>query len=105
MWFSTGVPVPGPQQAAGLGRLAGGILDRLRLVEHDVVELRLAEIDDVAAERAVGRDHDVLIRQAVAGVLAAVSRVVEHPQARGEPPRLLDPVEHEALGDDHQRWP
>ena len=44
-----GQTMAGPQEAAGLGRLAGGILDRLRLVEHHVVELDLAVVDDVAA--------------------------------------------------------
>ena len=43
--------VPAAEQAGGLGRLAVGVLDRLRLVEDDVVELDLARSSAMSVRR------------------------------------------------------
>ncbi len=93
----------GAEQPAGLRRLAGCILDRLGLVEDHVVELGLAVGHDVAAERAVGRDHDVPVSERARLVGPRRARVVGDPQVRREPAGLVHPVEDEAAGHDHER--
>ena len=90
------------QQPAGLGGLAAGILDRLCLVEDDVVELDVAVPHDVAAERAVGGEHDIGIGKRHRALSPLVAGVVDDAEGRAELGRLLDPVEHEALGDDDE---
>ena len=97
-----GEAVVGVDLLDGDGDLGGGVLDELGLVEDDVVELGLPVADDVAAQRAVGGEDDVVIRQGRRFFDAGVAGVVEHPQRRGELACLLDPVEHQALGHDHQ---
>ena len=44
-----GQAMPAAQEPGGLGRLALGVLDRLGLVEHDVVELEVGQLGDVGA--------------------------------------------------------
>jgi len=97
--------MPCLEQPARLRPLAGGILDRLCLVENHVVEVRLAELEDVAPQRPVGGDHHVVGAE-VADHLAPVrAGVIGHLQGRCEPPGLVDPVEDQALGDDHEAGP
>ena len=96
-------PMPRPEEPAGLGRLAGGVFDRLRLVEHHVIKLGLTVGEDVAPQRAVGRDHDVPVGERAGLVHPRGAGVVYHPEARCELPRLLDPVEDETAGHDHKR--
>jgi hypothetical protein len=94
--------MPCLEQPAGLRRLAGRILDRLCLVEHHVVVFAFAVLQHVAAQRAVGREDHIMLDDRSLLVAACAAGVVEHTQPRGEPSRLLDPVEHQALGHDHQ---
>ena len=56
-----GQPESRAQDASRFGRNACGVLDRLRLVEHDVVERHLGEVGSVAAQRPVGRQHQVVV--------------------------------------------
>ena len=56
--------VVGPEQARGLGGLRAVVLDGLRLVEDGVAEIHLRELDGVAAERAVGGEDQVVVREA-----------------------------------------
>ncbi len=49
----------GAQQPARLGRGGAGVLDCLRFVEDGVVEGDLGELARVAAQRAIGGDHDI----------------------------------------------
>ncbi len=56
-----------PEQAHGLGRLGAGILDGLRLIEHDVIELHVLQSQGVAAQRAVGGQDKVVSIQVFTG--------------------------------------
>ena len=45
----------------GFGGLRIGVLDRLRFVEHHVMELMFEKLFDIAAHEAVARDDHVMI--------------------------------------------
>ena len=79
------------------------VLDRLRLVEDHVVERDLLEVTDVAPQRAVGGQDDVVLGDAVADVTPAAAGVVEHAQRRREARRFLLPVEHQRPRHDDER--
>ena len=89
----------------GAGLSGGGVLDRLRLVEHDVVELRLPVGDDVTPQRAVGCEDEIVLGQRRRLADPRIAGVVEHPQRGRELAGLLHPVEDEALGHDDERGP
>ena len=89
-WFSIGVPLIASrclprEQPGGLGGLAVGVLDRLRFVENDVVELDLGQLGDVGAEGAVGGDDQVVVGERLAEGVAAGAGVVENAEPGGEP--------------------
>ena len=100
-----GQAVPAAQEPGGLGRLALGVLDRLGLVEHDVVELEVGELGDVGAQGAVGGDDQVVLGEPLAEGMAARSGVVEHLEPGRELGGLLDPVENQRAGHDGQARP
>ena len=94
------------EQPGGLGGLAVGVLDRLRLVEDQVVELDLAQHRHVPAQRAVGgEDHVPAGERVPLHVLhtAADAGMIEDAQRGGEPRRLGEPVEDQGARDDEQR--
>ena len=95
-------PVASAQQTRGFGRFGAGVLDGLRFVEHHVIELDVLELRGVAAQRAVGGQHHIVIGEAMH--IARQAGMIEHPQLRSEAGRLLLPVEHQRFGDHHQRW-
>ena len=109
-WFSTGVPLSASRWSACSSRAAlavsvVGVLDRLRLVEDAGVEPELGERRRVAAERAVGGQDEVVVLERGPGPVARRCRCGRAPSARGEPGRLLLPVEHQRLRHDHQGRP
>ena len=89
------------QQPRRLRRFGVRVLDRLRLVEDDVVRLDLAQEGGVLPQHAVGRDQEVDAREPVSqggrarGALGA--DVGEDAQLRGEARRLLLPVPDQRL--------
>ena len=85
--------MPCSEQACGLRRLAVGVLDRLRLVEHHVVKLKVGQLGDIGAERAVGSDDQVVFGELLAKRVAARAGVVKHLEPGRELGSLLDPVE------------
>jgi hypothetical protein len=89
--------VPSAEQPGGLGRLAVGVLDRLRLVQDHVVELGLAQRPYIPSERAVGREHHVPSGEGIALADAADAGMVEHAQLWSEALRLGQPVEDQRL--------
>ena len=93
------------QQARRLGGLGARVLDGLRLVEDHVVEAHVLQERRVAAQRAVGRQHEVVVLEVLPGADAPGARVIEHPQLGREPRRLLPPVEHERPRHHDERRP
>jgi hypothetical protein len=49
------------QQAHRFGRGGGGVLDGLRLIQHDVVEFHFRELGGVAQHGAVGGQHQIVL--------------------------------------------
>ncbi len=89
------------QQARRLRRCGRRVLDGLRLVEDDVVELVLDQSRRVAPERAVGRQHQVVVGQP--GGVARLAGVIEDAQPGREARRLVGPVEDERSRHDRHR--
>src|ERR1700693_431760 len=92
----------GGEEPLRLGRLRAGVLDRLGLVENRVIELDVLEDEDVAAQRAVGRQDDGVGAEEPGAApprapRAGRARVIEDLQSRREAGRLLLPVEDERL--------
>ncbi len=97
-------PVLCLEQARGLGGARRLVLDRLRLVEHRVVEVDRRELGDVAAEDPVGGEDEVDVLEMLAGLEAIDAGVIEDAQPRGEARGLALPVEDErARRDDDRR--
>ncbi len=97
-------PVAAAQQTGGLGGQAVRVLDRLRLVQDEVVEFHFAQRRHVIPEGAVGGQHEVAAGKGIAFPDAAAgARVVEHAQARREAGRLGEPVEHQRTRHHYQR--
>ena len=99
-------PVSRAQGPGGARGLAVGVLDRLRLVEHGVVEVLLDELLAVDAQERVGGHHDVgvaEVREQPATLLAL--DVAEHDdlQVGREPGGLLFPVGDNRRRRDDQR--
>jgi len=95
--------VAGAEQARGLGGLALGVLDRLGLVEHGIVERGLAELLDIATHQAIGRDDQVVVVESAVVLVAVGPGIGQHAQLGGELLRLIDPVKHDAAWHDDDR--
>ena len=96
-----GQPVLGLEQGDGLGRLRGDILDVLRLVEDDVVELVLEQLLDVVAHQGVCGEHQLALECLVQVALRAI--IDGERQLWGKPLQLVLPVEQQAAGHHQQR--
>ena len=92
----------GVEQPTGLGDLTGGVLDRLRLVEHDQVPLDLAELEHVATQQCVVRDEHVELGEVFQDSRSIGTGVGHRPQLGREPRGLVEPVEDQAGRRDHQ---
>ena len=93
------------QAAHGAAALGGGVLHRLRLVQHGAVPPHLGQRLDVVLGHAVGGHEEVerawIREQGGAGGRRA--DVLPHVQRGRETPRLVHPVRHHRGGRDHQR--
>ena len=89
-------PVPRRQRRHRAGRLAVGVLDRLRLVQHDHVPGQPFQEIDVARHHAIGGDDDVGAVDVGQLAVAVDAMQHHHPQMRGEAFRFRHPVGHEA---------
>ena len=65
-----------------------GVLDGLGLVEDAIIELGILEQQHVAAQRAVGGEDEVVVREVLAGLAAIQAGVVEDAQLRARSGRL-----------------
>ena len=89
------------QQPRRLRRGGRRVLDRLRLVEDDVVELVLRQPRRISAQRAVGRQQDVEVFDLRRS--SRVAGVIQDLQLRRETACLLDPVVDERSRHDRDR--
>ncbi len=48
------------QEPGGLGRLAGGILDRLRFVQDDIIKSKILEHRRIVAKRSIRREDQIV---------------------------------------------
>ncbi len=108
--FSTGVPLSASrcssaQQARGLRCCRVRVLDRLRFIEDDVVEVDAGQFRGVAPQRAVGDQHEIALPDLVHAIASPGSREVEQAQPRRETGSLLLPVEQHRPWHDDQRRP
>src|SRR5437868_15204813 len=83
------------QKAYCLRGFSVGILDRLGLIEDDVIKFEILESKNIPAQRAIGGENHVASREVAAS--AGQAGVIQNPQLRREALRLLLPVEHQRL--------
>ncbi|MNM56734.1 hypothetical protein D3C81_679110 [compost metagenome] len=83
------------QQARALRRLAARILDVVRFVEDDQVEIMLAQGFLVARQQGVGGQHQVALIDLVELLRAVLALQQQHFQAGRELGRLVLPVAHQ----------
>ena len=95
-------PAAAAQGAQRLGGLRAAVLQVLRLVGQDEVELHRLEQDLIARERAVGSDDEVVRPEILPGQPAG-AMVDEDPQVRREARRLAPPVFHQRGRADDER--
>src|SRR5439155_16015726 len=91
------------KQARGLGRDRARVLDRLCLVEDQVVEMQVLEKGGVAPQGAVRGENEVVLVEAPVDLRASGACVVEHAQLRSETRGLLLPVENQRARRDDKR--
>ena len=89
------------QRTQRLRRLRAAVFQMLRFVGEDEVELHGAEKIGVARERAVGGEHEVMVRE-VGGREPGFAVVNEHPQPGRETGGLSSPILDERGGHDHE---
>ncbi|MNS87783.1 hypothetical protein D3C72_1217380 [compost metagenome] len=90
------------QQARALRRLAARILDVVRFVEDDQVEIVLAQSFLVARQQGVGRQHQVALIDLVELLGAVLALQQQHFQGRCKLGRLVLPVAHQTRRCNHQ---
>src|SRR5262244_811529 len=83
------------QKACCLRGFSVGILDRLGLVEDDVIKFEILKRKDIPAQRTIGGENYVTSREVVA--VAGHAGVIQNPQLRCEALRLLLPVKHQGF--------
>src|SRR5262245_8260810 len=88
------------QQSRGLRRGRVRVLDRLRLVENDVIEPRVLKQNRVSSQRAVGgQDQIVIVEMLKVLFLSCLAGVFEHAQTRSKSRSLLLPVKDQRFRD------
>jgi hypothetical protein len=97
--------VPRAKKAGRLCGLARRILDRLCLVEDDVVEFDVGEEVRFPAQERIGGEYDVVLREVIGGANPVGRGMVEHAQFGSEARRLGLPIENDRARDDDERWP
>lgn len=93
------------QHTGGFGDLRAGVFDGLGFVEHDVIELDVFQDQHIAAERAVGRQNQMVLLEFGPQLGPFEPGVLEDFHVRRELLGFLLPVEQQRLGDDDQRRP
>ncbi len=98
-------PLRRAQPASGAEALAGGVLEPLRLVEHQQTPFDLRQRFDIAQQQGIARDHEVELRQVGQRRAAIAAREHLHAQARQQARRLRRPVRGHRGWAHHQRRP
>ena len=96
------------QQSGCFCCLALRILDRLGLIQDDIIEFGFAKFGCVSAQRAISGENQVercvLVLLRISQTLIAVGTgVVQHTQVRREPLGFVDPIEDQTLGYHYER--
>ena len=97
--------MPAAQQPRRLRRGSRGVLDRLRFVENDIVELELPKGGDVSPQRAIRRDDEILIVQLETSASTVKTGVIEDAQLWCEALRFLLPVKDKRSRHHDERRP
>ena len=99
-------PVARVEPAGERGRLAGRVLDRLRLVEHDEVPGAGSRRLGVARQQRVGRQHQIGIGDLRRSAAARSAPCSDSTRSSGREARGLGaPVRHHAGRADHEARP
>ena len=93
------------QQPRGLRRCSRRVLDRLRLVQDHVIELRAAQRRHIAPHRAVCREHEVELVERREHIVAARPVILGHSERGRESLGLALPVEQQRSRRHNQRGP
>src|SRR4029434_5281423 len=91
------------EQTSGFGVESPGILNRLSFVENAVVETQILELQRIASQRAVCRQHDVVLVEMIAGFDAPSSGGSENSQFGRKLTCLCVPVKDQRSWHNHQR--
>ena len=88
----------------GFGHLRPGILDELRLVEHNSTEGKFGQLAEVTAKDRVIRDHDVVVGDSLSKVVTRLATLQnQHLHIGSEPFRFTTPVVQNRSGANYQR--
>ena len=91
------------EQSRGASHLRGCVLNRLRLIQDDVVELRIFQLDNIASQRAVGCEDDVVLMKFVPQLRPFQPGILKNFELRRKLGRFLLPVKHQRLGNHDER--
>src|ERR1051325_5984752 len=91
------------QETRGLGRQRAGILDGLSFIENAVIENLVFEVQGVSSQRAVGREHEIVVFEVIAGFEPKGAGMVEDPKLRRESRRFTLPVKNQRARHHHER--
>src|SRR4029434_5357615 len=83
------------EQTSGFSGESPGILDRLGFVENAVVEPQIFELQRIAPQRTVRRQHNVIAIEVVSRLQPRTACVLEHAQLGREARRFGLPVKHQ----------
>ena len=76
-----------------LGHLRAGVLDELRLIEHDGTEGELGQLVEITPKDGVVRNHDVVVRDSFAKVVPRLAALQDqHLHAGCKPFRFTTPI-------------
>jgi hypothetical protein len=92
------------EEAHRFGGQCARIFDCLRFVENTVIEPLIFELQCVAPQSSVGGQHDIVIREVIAGLKTRCSAVIENAQLGGKRESLLFPMKHQRARHHHERW-
>src|SRR4030095_9084930 len=97
-----GQAVIGVDQPRSLVRKRAGFFNGLRFVENTIVEMHILEMNRVSRERAVGRDHEIILSKVVARFMTSGFPVVEDTQLRCKARRFFLPVKYQGAWHDYE---
>src|SRR4029450_5216425 len=79
------------EQTSGFGGESPGVFNRLGFVENAVVEPQIFELQRIAPQRTVRRQHDVIAIEVVSRLPPRTACVIEHAQLGREGRRFGTP--------------